>query len=62
MKPLQLTVRPEDAGLELDEHVPSGDREGYAARANSEHEPLLSGSEDDGDDALGEGRHGDRSI
>ena len=54
MKPPQLAVRPEDAGLELDEHVPSGDRERYAARSNTEHEPLLSGSEDDGGDAQGE--------
>ena len=54
MKPPQLAVRPEDAGLELDEHVPSGDRERNATSANSEHEPLLSGSEDDGGDVRGE--------
>ena len=47
----QLVVRPEDVGLELDEHVPSDDRGRYAAvvvrRNNSEHEPLLSNSENE---------------
>ena len=55
----QLVVRPEDVGLELDEHVPSDDRGRYAAvvvrRNNSEHEPLLSNSEneDNGQNAEG---------
>ena len=55
----QLVVRPEDVGLELDEYVPpSDDRGRYAAvvrRSNSEHEPLLSDSEDEdiGENAQG---------